>query len=300
MLFIKPTIITEAMLVSTNVLENDYRSWDSTLTYNTGDRAQVTGGTHMIYESLIDSNINNDPTYEINALKWTPVFATNKWRMFDQTVSTQSSASGSIDITLLPQVSIDAIAFLNVEAQSINVVVTDPALGEVYNETKTMVTSGGIANWHSYFYDAFTQRTDTVFSGISMTKDAQINISIINGGTNAKCGTCVIGKSVTLGSTQYGAGVGISDYSVINADEWGNYNIVERAFSKKAEYEVIIENSMVDYIHLMLSQNRATPCVYLGADDYSATIIYGIFKDFGIVLAEPGYSKLQLTVEGLT
>lgn len=289
------------MFTSSTAPENDYPEWVSTTTYVTGDSVQVTSsGYHKIYESLVDANTDFNPTYEANVLKWAEVSATNNWKMFDQTVSTQTMNNGPIVVELWPQESFDTIVFLNVEATNISVVMNDPAQGEVYNETKGMISSSGINDWFEYFFEGVSNRTDYAFYGLPSFLNATVTITIENGGNNALCGACLLGRSLNLGTTQYGASMGITDYSQIRADDWGNYNIVERAFSKKAQFEVLVENRMVDYIHTTLARYRATPCVYLGSDDYTATIVYGIFKDFSLSLADPGFSTLNLTVEGLT
>ena len=83
-------------LLYSNVSENLYSEWDSSTTYNTGDRVYVTkesDGTtertpHEIYESLADNNTGNYPPD--NPDKWGFISATNRWKMFDQYVNTQT------------------------------------------------------------------------------------------------------------------------------------------------------------------------------------------------------------------
>lgn len=73
MKIIRPVTVNDSTFVSSNITEDDYPVWSSTTTYNTGDRVIVTTGTHKIYESAIDSNLNNDPTVsEDDYSAWSP------------------------------------------------------------------------------------------------------------------------------------------------------------------------------------------------------------------------------------
>jgi len=63
---------------------------------------------------------------------------------------------------------------------------------------------------------------------------------------------------------------------------------------------VWIKGTEVDLVKRLLSQYRATPIVYIGADAYASTILYGYYKDFSIDIAYPTISICSLELEGLT
>jgi len=96
------------------------------------------------------------------------------------------------------------------------------------------------------------------------------------------------------------AKVGIQDYSIKQRDTFGNYTILQRAFNKKADFTVYIENSAVDSVVNLLSDYRATPTVYVGSSSFGSTIIYGFYKDFSVDIAYPTKSVCTISLEGLT
>ena len=99
-----PGTITSAMLTST-VAETDYTAWSSGTTYAVGGRC-ISTTTHRVYESLVASNTNHDPTDISNRIGATPwwldVGATNRWKMFDDQTTSQTTAATTITVTLEP------------------------------------------------------------------------------------------------------------------------------------------------------------------------------------------------------
>ena len=113
-------------LLSSNVSESLHSEWDSGVTYSTGDRVYVTlesDGTtertpHRIFESTAGSNTGNYPPDSPS--QWVLVGSTNRWRMFDEFVSSQTANSGGIDVTVQTQG--DRLAMLDVDANSVDFV----------------------------------------------------------------------------------------------------------------------------------------------------------------------------------
>jgi hypothetical protein len=112
--------------------------------------------------------------------------------------------------------------------------------------------------------------------------DPTIQIIIDNETGSTEVGTVVVGQTRDLGLTVYGARTGIQDYSRKVTDEFGNFTIVERAFAKRGNFDVVVANAKIDALADLLASYRATPVVWIGTDDYSSTWIYGFYKDFGL------------------
>src|SRR4030042_6419222 len=127
-----------------------------------------------------------------------------------------------------------------------------------------------------------------------------IDIWIINTGSTAICGACIIGQKLDVGYTQSGVRTGIQDYSIKIRDDFGNYNVLERAFNKKVDFTIWINNTKISAVQDILSDYRATPIVYIGSEHLTNTIIYGFYKDFSIDIAYPTVSICSATIEGLT
>ena len=79
--------VSDSVLMGTDVAESIYPAWSSVATYNIGDRVHLVS-THKVYESVADSNVNNNPA---TAVQWSEVGPTNRWAMFDRSPTTQTA-----------------------------------------------------------------------------------------------------------------------------------------------------------------------------------------------------------------
>src|SRR3990167_10514450 len=170
----------------------------------------------------------------------------------------------------------------------------------VYDTTYSLTYTGGIDNWYSYFFDPILRSRDNV--EIDMPHYSAPIIDITLTGTNelVACGACIIGTRLDFGKTQLGARSGIDNYSVKTRDSFGNYDILERAFSKRADFTSWVNNGRIGAMQDVLSDYRATPIVYIGEESLTNMIIYGFYKDFSIDIAYPDVSICTTTIEGLT
>lgn len=260
----------------------------------------ATAQVHKIYESLQAGNIGHYPSHADSATWWLDLGATNRWKMFDGAVQSQTTNADSIDVDILADGRVDSVALLNVSAASATVTMTDATDGVVFNETYPLVSDSGITDWYAYFFEAIVRLQDLVVDGLPPYANATIGVTLTDTGNIAKCGAMVLGFSKELGGAQFGLGVGITDYSVKQQDDFGNYTILERAFRKTSDMALVVQNSFIDQLQILLAQYRATPIVYVGVDDYGATVIYGFFKEFVINITYVEESICTLSLEGLT
>jgi hypothetical protein len=299
MKMIRPVTVTDAVLVSSNAPENDHAAWSAATTYTIGQRVIVTtAGVHAIYESLQNANINRDPT--LTPTWWLRVSSTNRWRMFDSSTGTQTTNPNTLEVTLLPSAALTSIAMLNVTAISVTITLTDPTEGVVYSRTINTAQGSLEGDWDSYFFDYVTFKTDLVVNDIPSYANATLAITFNNGVGTAACGVLVMGRAITLGVALSGAKFGIVDYSVKSVDAFGGYTVVKRTFSKRANYELLVEGGIVDSVAQLLTEFRATPAVYIGSEKYAGTFIYGFWKDWDVNIAYPDHSLCSLTIEGLS
>ena len=295
-----PMTITSSMLTASNVPETDYAEYSAGTSYAIGNRVIVVV-THKIYESLIAGNTGNYPPTDVllTPPHWLEISATNKWKAFDSGVSTQTSQSESITYQITAGRIFDSLAFINMDAAQINVVLTDPSFGEVYNQTVSLMTTT-VIDWYSYFFSGIVvQTTDYVFSNLPPYLDAVLDITITYQGSTAKAGVIVLGFETYIGKTQYMPSIGIKDYSVKDVDDFGNATFIPGAYSKKMTCDVNIPYDMVDQIVKLLSMYTATPIVYIGTELYSSMIIYGKFNDFSVVIPHLTFSECSIEIEGL-
>lgn len=299
---IEPLTITDSVLTSSNVPEDDYDAWSSGTTYSLGDRVIVVS-VHKVYESAINSNTGNDPTTD-DGTNWIEVGATNRWKAFDQKLSDPVQQENSISYTFTTTQSIvNSVAFFALAADTVQITVTPSGAGSpVYDETYQLLDTTSIIDWYTYFFDpADTKERELLVLDLPSYSSATITITITDTGNTVEVGQIVMGNLISLGRTGYGTTVGIEDYSRKERDAFGNAVIIERAFAQKADYEVEITTQDTRRVQRFLSEYRAKPVVWIGNQDTSyGLIVYGFYTQFSINLATPSISYTTLEVEGLT
>jgi hypothetical protein len=258
----------------------------------------ATAQIHKVYESLQAANMGNYPPS--SPAWWLDRGATNRWKMFDTSVTSQSSGTDEIDVSMLASGRVDTVALMNISAATARVMMTDATDGVVYDETQTLSSDSGITDWYAYFFEPIVRVTEALFSEMPPYANATIDITLTDTGSAVLCGAALLGLSREVGGTQYGASTGIQDYSVKQQDDFGNYTILERAFSKRAVLPIIVQNSIVDELGVILASYRASPTLYIGADEFSSTWIYGFYKDWSTVIQYTDHSICNLELEGLT
>lgn len=282
--------------IITNVPANDYPEW-APGTYSQGDRATY---QHRVYE-VIAEETEDAPVEGVLAQPptWLDVGPTNQWAMFDDRLGTVTSNPESIEINMMLGEGADSIALFGVDAGQVIIRVVDPYQGITFERTSQPSITDGIQDWYGYFFDPVEIREDFIVTGLNATRFSSIQISFLKPGGIARVGALVAGKLVTLGVALYGTSIGITDFSRKERDQFGNYIVVERDFSKRAEYDVAVDTGSVSRVQRLLAKYRARPLVWIGEESYESTIVYGYYRSFDINISGPSISDATITVEGL-
>ena len=295
---IKSVVTTDAILTSSNILEDEYPAWVSGTSYTALDKVIY---EHKIYEAILANSSATTP--DLNQTNWLSLGATNRYRMFDNVVSNVSSRTGGIQFTLTPNEVVNGIAFLNLNATTIRVVVTDPTVGVVYDETKELAGSSEVTDYYSYFFAPLVDLNNlklAVFLDLpSNYPTASISVTISSGGGLVEVGEVVYGVQTTVGRTNYGTAIGIKSYSRKETDEFGNISVVKRKNSKYAEYDIDIDNRFLASVQRFFSDIDTVPCLFIGNPDMEELIVYGFYNEFKATISFPTVSKCNLRVEGL-
>ena len=142
-----------------------------------------------------------------------------------------------------------------------------------------------------------------MFGPLPPYPSAQITVTITptSIGGVVSCGAVMFGNTVEIGEVEYGATAGITDYSRKETDEFGITTLVERGYSKRATYSMLVENSQLRRVFSTLAALRATPAVWIASDDYkfSPLTVFGPPKTWGINVRYHTHSSVSLEIEGL-
>lgn len=294
---VQPIAITDAILTSSNVPETDYTAWNGATAYTVGNR--VIRPNHHNYERLVAGTTATAP--ESDATNWLDLGYDNRWRPFDYISTTAASQAGSITYTFAPGQVINTVGVLNVVGTTVRCQMVDPIDGTVFDQTITLQAPPPGADWYSYFFSPIKAQTQVIFQSLPSYLSASITITITAATGNASVGVILLGYGIYVGNgIQYGAQLGILDYSVKSKDAFGNYTLLQRAWSKRATWNVMVDNTALDDTQTLLAALRATPALWIGTEQYQATVIYGFYKDFTITISYPTTSLCALQIEGLT
>jgi hypothetical protein len=266
-----------------------------------GGAAINTSGTQSgTHTATANPNLNKaitDPAF------WLDIGPSNRWAMFDSYNGTATTDASLIDVTMNLTGRADSLALLALEsAISARVIVSTIADGTLYDMTYTLTSTDGIADWYSWFFEEIDRKTNLLLTDLPIYNNPTVRVVLTGTGTSTlECGNLVVGQSKDLGRTLHdGAQVGIIDYSRKEADDFGNYTIVQRAFSKRGSFQMRISKAQSDGIHQVLSDFRATPAVYAATSEYDSTLIFGFFREFNIAIDYPTENLVSIEIEGLT
>lgn len=297
MRLIRPITLLENMVVS-DVPMDDNPAWVNGTTYTVGSKVMY---SRKNYECLIE-NTGAIPSDNVGGTspKWLDLGFVNRWKMFDTVVGSRTIQANSITVELTPGIVFDSVAFIDVIGSTIEITIDDPVEGEVYSETIDLISKSTINDWYAYFFEPIITDDAAVLLGIPPYGSATVTITITATGYDAEIGSLILGSQRFLGLTQRNPTIGITDYSRKDVDAFGNYTVVERAFSKRMSCDLWLQNTTVDDIQKILADHRAIPVVWVGADaGYSSMIILGFYKSFQINIAYVEHSICALEIEGL-
>ncbi|PTM44760.1 hypothetical protein C8J24_2970 [Sphingomonas aerolata] len=325
---LQPIAITDAVLTSSSVAEDDAIEWTAAGGYALGQRV-MRRSTHRVWESLLERNVGHDPATTTGA--WLDVGPTNRWAMFDQALGSVTTDEAPIVVTLRPDPAASGLAILDCNAATVRVqapgydrtvapsggsgaaLFLDLSLAAGASITVTLTPFGKAATrvvWDDGFaWDDSVSWQDTVAGtatvepptwsdgeGVSDTTEWQDSRG---GDGTVFVGTLLLGILRPLGITEGSATSGITDYSRRETDEFGETMIVPRAWAKRMAGKALIRTDAVDQVVGRIAAVRAVPSLWLGDAGVDSLIVYGFFKDFSVEVGET-LSKLTLSIEGFS
>ncbi len=305
---IKPLTLT-MLPTRTGFATDSTPTWIPTSAYTIGDIVQGIGITGNKYQAIQTvpalSGIQlTDTAY------WKWIGYINELAYLDSQSSTTAVGSSNTqvcDISGVINTPFDSIAALNVTAEELRLTVT--MIGASYDSGWVQSETTTISSWYDYFFADKTFKKDFVFQNIPVSiigTSAAYILTIkprVDTPVPVQIGSLIAGQMKDIGGTQYGAKLGIIDYSRKTTDDFGVTTFVKRAFSKRMSASTFVQNTQLTSVFNTLSEIRATPTVWIASsasDLEEPTTVFGYYKDFSIDIQYPAHSLCSLEIEGLT
>ena len=240
---------------------------------------------------------NSSPLY------WVDMGQSNVWGMFDEAVGTLTTATSNLTVVLRPG-AVSGLALMELAGKQLSVVMKDAPGGTVIYSKTILLDNTPVVSFYDWFYADYEQLSDAVMTDLPIhfvSNELTISITGVSGLSTVSCGLCQMGKVIPIGTTLSGATVGIVDYSKKTVNAFGNYTIERRAFSKRADYQVIVAKGDFNRIFRALTGLTSTLCVYVGenAVGYEPLLVWGFYKDTSMVVDYANTRLCNFSIEGL-
>jgi len=300
MKIIRPMPISDASLLSSNAGDEGIVVYATGSSYARGIRVMIdTPDTHVVYESLQDGNVGHDPALLSSALWWSKVGRTNRWKMFDASVTSQTICADQLSVTLATTGRINALALINISASVLHITMTDAVEGVVYEKTLALIDHSGVNDWYSWFFEPAEKIGDLTLFDLPPYLSATITITLSDPGNTVRCGWLVLGMEKFLGESTWGMQLAIDDYSEKLPDLWGNVEVVERDYSREGKFVLRVAREKFDALAKFLPTVRTQTLVWVGSERYASTIIVGFFESFNLEIEGFATHLCSLTIKGL-
>ena len=297
MRIIEPYDVTPAMMVSSNVAENDQPAWNVGTTYAMGARVVF---DHGIWESVQGSNTGHNPGADTLSEWWVRMGATNRWRAFDNRLGGMTSNNGAISYTIALPRTLNSLSFFGFNAEAVRVRVIAPGPAVIFDETFNLSSRDRVGNMWEYVYTPFAFKPDLVLTDMKLPSGAQVEITI-TGGASAQVGEIFIGNDIEIGTTLTDTSLGIVDYSKKERDEWGGVFLVPRPVSKTVNFRFSIATEGAARVQKIMERVTSKVCIFYAVEgeDPFGTTIAGVLRDYDLTLGA-GRSFGTIQAESLT
>lgn len=288
---IKSISMTDAMLVGTNVPETEHPTYNAGATYASGARVIL---NHKIYESVQDGNTGKDPLTTDGW--WSRVSPTNRWKPFDLSSTTRLQLTGPAYYEIKPNTAVSAVMFIDCDGlSSIRVRLIEDGVTH-YDSSHLMRPTPSTSSWYAWTFEQRAPRSRLVVQDLPARPRATLRVDFEITASAGYIGTLAFGRAYVLGEgVQYGARVGVQDFSRKERNEYGEMELIRRGNAKTMSLQISVDNKKLDSTDMLLSSLTGTPCLWIGTSRFSALSLWGVFTNWNYTVAY--YDQTDLSVE---
>ncbi len=291
---IVPVPITDAVVVSSSLVEAE-PVYDPAATYNAGDECLV---NHVAYTCTVAGTKGVEPSANISATSpaWAKGLPTNRWKMFDNYINTQSISDDTVMVTLDSSYC-NGLSIVNINASSVDVSVKNSIGGVICAESVSLMSTK-ISKWEEYF---FSKRRFTTSVWIEFPLRAKSTLTVIVKGAKPAIGMVIMGEVKVLGRTKLGSKFSTTDYSIYSVDTFGQIYLSKGNYARNFSGDVYLNSSDVQDVENTKAALRATITVFFcsnGVDRYGLhnyMTVAGCLKNFDVTI--PRLTELECSVE---
>jgi hypothetical protein len=284
MIVVEPFDVIGGLLTSSSIPEPDASvgevEWSAgTLTLGT---RRIVIATHKLYEVVAASTTDDPVTGAAKAVPtWLEVSPTNRYRMFDQANSSQSSSASTITVEITSAKGFDSAAIFNATGvTSVRYQVHSQLGALVYDKTLQAIDNSMRTDWLKWLFSPVIQRFKFFVNDIPRAANQKLTVTVSGSGA-VGVGSLVVGKALNLGVTCYGSSFRYINLSKVDENDFGDLTITPKRKYKLVDYDVRTDKSRLDFVVNTLSGLVDKPCVWAGTNDSDdPTVVFGYYVNW--------------------
>jgi hypothetical protein len=281
MIVVEPFDVINGLLASSTIPEPDASSGEvawvaGTLTLGT---RRIVVATHKLYEVVAASTTDDPVTGAAKPVPtWVEVSYTNRYRMFDQVNSSQSTAASPLTVEITSAKGFDSAAIFNSTGiTSVRFQVHSQLGVLVYDKTLEAVDNTMRIDWLTWLFSPIVQRFKFFVNDIPRAANQKLTVTVAGAG-NVSVGSLVLGKALNLGVTCYGSSFRYVNLSKVDENDFGDLVVTPRRKYKLIDYDVRTDKSRLDFVVNTLAELVDKPCVWAGTNDSDdPTVVFGYY-----------------------
>jgi hypothetical protein len=238
-----------------------------------------------------------------DATNWVAQSYSNRWKMFDDSSSSQSvsdAANEAIDVTV-DSGKCNRLGLFRLQGTSVQVIVKDSSGTELLNETYSLYNPTYSPSYWNYFYgDIGRYSSFTVSIPVGFGTTTQVIINPIDG-QKAKCGHMQVAKEEFIGKTKYGFEAGSKSWGKIE-ESFSEFSLIRGAVtpSKRLDMEVRVLRNNLDPVFQILQSLDLLPVGWDANNDttsFTTLVTYAFIEKWSIKYEVYPYVYLRIVLQ---
>jgi hypothetical protein len=289
---------TDANLTSSNVAEDDAPEWDAATTYASGDQVIVIA-THTLYTSAQGANTGNDPATD-DGTWWVATDATDYWKPFDDYLAAPLVRAAPITYTFTPERRISGIFLAGLDAETVSIGVARGGLSA--SRSLTLRNLDHLRGPYTWLFGGRPRESEALFADLPwMGAGTNYTVTVSAPAGNVAVSEIIMGEVVEIGTTKWGAQIGIWSASVKQTDAYGRLVNVPRVNAQIARIPFQDLTGVPRRVQRIIQKHEAEPTVWIGDERTRfALILFGTLRDYRQTIQLENYAPGYIEIEGRT
>ena len=273
----------------------DETEWSAGATYLNGDEARY---GHYIYKyaGVDGTNSTDNPT--LDTTLWVYDRVTNYYAAIGGTTTEQTGVENTFDVQF--EISgFDTLAILNMDAEEVIITFLDNAGSVISGPTTYDLTSRDVIDYTSFFFAPFKFQK-RLFIRIPFYLNSRVRIQANKTGT-VKVGRIVLGRSLNLGVTLFGANFELTSQSREVTNEFGTTSQEQVASYYSAAYNIRTPSQNIEYLKDLRKDLAFKNVLFVGDEEdeskFQNLLSYGEWESNSLPLDRASFSTMKLTIK---